>query len=116
MFTFAGNLKFPILYNEKKFKPKGGNNQMEFLYFPEDKSEYIPGIISILVIFVLSIFIVRLLMRASRKEVQQLEQQGYPAFYNGTNDAIEKKQDETGPHKEQHVKSEGAKSEPDKKP
>lgn len=89
---------------------------MEFLYFPEDKSEYIPGIISILVIFVLSIFIVRLLMRASRKEVQQLEQQGYPAFYNEKNDAIEKSQDEAGAPKGQHVNAEGVKSDPDKKP
>jgi mannitol-specific phosphotransferase system IIBC component len=89
---------------------------MEFLYFPEDKSEYIPGIISILVIFVLSIFIVRLLMRASRKEVQHLEQQGYPAFYNENKDAIEKPQDEASAPKGQHVKAEGTKSDPDKKP
>lgn len=88
---------------------------MEFLYFPEDKSEYIPGIISILVIFVLSIFIVRLLMKASRKEVQQLEQQGYPAFYNEKNDAIENQQDQAGAPKEQHVNTEGAKSDSDKK-
>lgn len=89
---------------------------MEFLYFPEDKSEYIPGIISILVIFVLSIFIVRLLMKASRKEVQQLEQQGYPAFHDEKNDAIEKQQDETGTPKERHMNAEDTKKDPDKKP
>ncbi|HSJ37123.1 MAG TPA: hypothetical protein VK945_02795 [Planococcus sp. (in: firmicutes)] len=50
---------------------------MEFLYFPEDKSEYIPGIISIIVIFILSMLIIWLLVRASKKQVQQLEDQGY---------------------------------------
>lgn len=54
---------------------------MEFLYFPEDKSEYIPGIISIIIIFLLSILIVRLLIKASRKEVDKLEKQGYPVTY-----------------------------------
>lgn len=116
MFTFSGIVDFPILYNEKKFEPKGGTNQMEFLYFPEDKSEYIPGIISILVIFVLSIFIVRLLMKASRKEVQQLEQQGYPAFYNEKNGAIENQQEKAIAPKDQHVNTEATKSGPDKKP
>lgn len=89
---------------------------MEFLYFPEDKSEYIPGIISILVIFLLSIFIVRLLMRASRKEVQQLEQQGYPAFYKENNDAIEKQEDKAGTPPEQKTDAERKDGAPDKKP
>ncbi|MBZ5200836.1 hypothetical protein HU147_06360 [Planomicrobium chinense] len=55
---------------------------MEFLYFPEDKSEYIPGIISVVIIFILSILIVWLLIRASRKQVKQLEEQGYPVVYH----------------------------------
>lgn len=54
---------------------------MEFLYFPEDKSEYIPGIISVIVIFILSMLIIWLLIRASKKQVDQLEQQGYPVNY-----------------------------------
>ncbi|TWT04324.1 hypothetical protein FQV26_15405 [Planococcus sp. CPCC 101016] len=60
---------------------------MDFLYFPEDKSEYIPGIISVVIIFILSVLIVRLLVRASRKQVKQLEEQGYPAVYKDGFDA-----------------------------
>ena len=55
---------------------------MEFLHFPEDKSEYIPGIISIIIIFILSILIVWLLMKASRKQVDSLNDQGYPMVYD----------------------------------
>lgn len=55
---------------------------MDFLYFPDDKSEYIPGIISIIIIFILSILIVWLLMKASRKQVKQLDEQGYPMIYD----------------------------------
>lgn len=58
---------------------------MDFLYFPEDKSEYIPGIISVVVIFILSMLIIWLLVRASKKQVKQLEEQGYPAMYYGKN-------------------------------
>lgn len=54
---------------------------MDFLYFPEDKSEYIPGIISVVIIFILSVLIVRLLVKASRKQVKSLEDQGYPVVY-----------------------------------
>ncbi|ANU24471.1 hypothetical protein [Planococcus donghaensis] len=54
---------------------------MDFLYFPDDKSEYIPGIISVVIIFILSVLIVRLLIRASRKQVKSLEDQGYPVVY-----------------------------------
>lgn len=62
---------------------------MEFLYFPEDKSEYIPGIISIIIIFILSLVIIWLLVKASRKQVQELKEQGYPVIED--NDLREKK-------------------------
>lgn len=68
---------------------------MEFLYFPEDKSEYIPGIISVIIIFILSILIVWLLIRASRKQVKQLEEQGYPVVYH--------KNSETGSSQEDKI-------------
>ncbi|SDG97601.1 hypothetical protein SAMN04487975_102129 [Planococcus glaciei] len=68
---------------------------MEFLYFPEDKSEYIPGIISVVIIFILSILIVWLLVRASRKQVKQLEEQGYPVVYH--------KNSETGSSQEDKI-------------
>lgn len=89
---------------------------MEFLYFPEDKSEYIPGIISILVIFLLSIIIIRLLIRASRKEVKKLEQQGYPAFYNEAGKAEGKQEDDVVKMEQHEVDGENAESYPDKKP
>ena len=58
---------------------------MDFLYFPEDKSEYIPGIISVIVIFILSMLIIWLLIRASKKQVQNLEEQGYSVNYDMKN-------------------------------
>ena len=58
---------------------------MEFLYFPEDKSEYIPGIISVIVIFILSMLIMWLLVRASKKQVSHLEEQGYDVNYDMKN-------------------------------
>ncbi|QHJ69448.1 hypothetical protein [Planococcus halotolerans] len=58
---------------------------MDFLYFPEDKSEYIPGIISVIVIFILSMLIIWLLIRASKKQVQHLEDQGYSVNYDMKN-------------------------------
>ncbi len=54
---------------------------MDFLYFPEDKSEYIPGIISVIIIFILSMLIMWLLVRASKKQVKQMEEQGYSVNY-----------------------------------
>lgn len=68
---------------------------MDFLYFPEDKSEYIPGIISVIIIFILSMLIVWLLVKASRKQVKQLEEQGYPVVYH--------KNSETGSSQESKV-------------
>lgn len=58
---------------------------MDFLYFPEDKSEYIPGIISVIVIFILSMLIMWLLVRASKKQVKHLEEQGYSVNYDMKN-------------------------------
>ncbi|TWT24784.1 hypothetical protein [Planomicrobium sp. CPCC 101110] len=65
---------------------------MEFLYFPEDKTEYIPGIISVVVIFILSLVIIWLLVKASKKEVKQLEDQGYTVTYDKDTDSDKKKE------------------------
>lgn len=70
---------------------------MDFLYFPEDKSEYIPGIISVVIIFILSVLIVRLLVKASRKQVKQLEEQGYPVVYRDGFDAENPDEDSADP-------------------
>lgn len=58
---------------------------MEFLYFPEDKSEYIPGIISVIVIFILSMLIIWLLVKASKKQVKQMGEQEYYIDYDTKN-------------------------------
>lgn len=70
---------------------------MDFLYFPEDKSEYIPGIISVVIIFILSVLIVRLLIKASRKQVKQLEEQGYPVVYKDGFDSEKQTEDAADP-------------------
>lgn len=55
---------------------------MGFLYFPEDKSEYIPGIISVILVFILSLVIIWLLIKVSRKQVKELKDKGYPVIEN----------------------------------
>ncbi|MFD1736461.1 hypothetical protein ACFSCX_07775 [Bacillus salitolerans] len=40
-----------------------------FLYFPEDKSEYIPAAISFSIFFIMAVIVMRLIMRASKKEL-----------------------------------------------
>ena len=75
---------------------------MEFLYFPEDKSEYIPGIISVIIIFILSVLIVRLLVKASRKQVKQLEEQGYPAVYKDGLDSEKTDEENADPQEAVH--------------
>ncbi|AQU78111.1 MULTISPECIES: hypothetical protein [Planococcus] len=79
---------------------------MDFLYFPEDKSEYIPGIISVVIIFILSVLIVRLLVKASRKQVKQLEEQGYPAVYKDGFDAGKSDQDVVDPQEAVRIANE----------
>lgn len=71
---------------------------MDFLYFPEDKSEYIPGIISVIVIFILSMLIIWLLVRASKKEVKRLEEQGYTVTYDKNSNHNQSAEIEEKPH------------------
>ncbi len=44
---------------------------MEFLYFPEDKSEYLPSVISLLVFIAGAILTMYLIKRAAKKEEKQ---------------------------------------------
>ncbi len=49
-----------------------------FLYFPEDKSEYIPAAISFTIFLILCIFTMRFIVKISRKEeakAKELENQ-----------------------------------------
>ncbi|MDC3418297.1 hypothetical protein [Aquibacillus salsiterrae] len=53
---------------------------MDFLYFPDDKSEYIPAVISLSLFVIGSIVTMYLFQRSSKKEAEQTE-----AKYNKTN-------------------------------
>ena len=44
---------------------------MEFLYFPEDKSEYIPAIITLLFFIVLACVAMIFIIKASKKEEEK---------------------------------------------
>ncbi|MGK7378851.1 hypothetical protein ACSFXN_13540 [Planococcus sp. 1R117A] len=88
---------------------------MDFLYFPEDKSEYIPGIISVVIIFLLSILIVWLLVRASRKQVKQLEEKGYPVVYHKNSDAVSEQENQIELPEERKISAGKNNSERDKK-
>lgn len=42
-----------------------------FLYFPEDKSEYIPAAISFFIFFILCVLTFRLIVRISKREAEK---------------------------------------------
>ncbi|MCM3588451.1 hypothetical protein M3182_22505 [Mesobacillus maritimus] len=42
-----------------------------FLYFPEDKSEYIPAAMWIIVAFILAVLLMRFFVKLSKKEEEQ---------------------------------------------
>ncbi|SEB06065.1 hypothetical protein SAMN05421743_114110 [Thalassobacillus cyri] len=48
---------------------------MEFLYFPEDKTEYIPAVISLGVFIALAVLVMFLIMRVSKKQEERTEEQ-----------------------------------------
>lgn len=47
---------------------------MEFLYFPEDKTEYIPGIITIIICIILAYIAFRLVKKYSLKQEQRAKE------------------------------------------
>ena len=50
----------------------------QFMYFPENKLEYIPGLISLLVFVIIAILVFRLIRKISNKELEKakkIEQQ-----------------------------------------
>ncbi|APH03875.1 hypothetical protein [Bacillus weihaiensis] len=46
-----------------------------FLYFPEDKKEYIPAAITMLVFFVAAVFVFMFIVKQSKKEATEVEKQ-----------------------------------------
>lgn len=47
---------------------------MPFLYFPEDKTEYIPAVISLTIFIVLAVVTMRMMMKKSRKDEQKFNE------------------------------------------
>ena len=45
--------------------------QLAFLYFPEDKSEYIPVVIELVVLVVLCVIVFKWLQKKSKKEAEK---------------------------------------------
>ncbi|MFD1066481.1 hypothetical protein [Oceanobacillus locisalsi] len=60
---------------------------MPFLYFPEDKMEYIPAVISLLLFFALAVIVMRWMMKKSKKDQERFEQEYH--------DILEQKQKNT---------------------
>jgi hypothetical membrane protein len=42
-----------------------------FLYFPEDKTEYIPAAISFFIFLIMAVLVMRLIIKVSRKELRK---------------------------------------------
>ena len=42
-----------------------------FLYFPEDKSEYIPAVISLTIFMIAAFFTMRFIIKVSRREAEK---------------------------------------------
>jgi hypothetical protein len=45
-----------------------------FLYFPEDKSEYIPAVISLTIFMIGAVFTMRFIIKVSKREAQKAKE------------------------------------------
>ncbi|MEH7353264.1 hypothetical protein V7150_06735 [Neobacillus drentensis] len=45
-----------------------------FLYFPEDKSEYIPAVISLTIFMIAAFFTMRFIIKISKREAQKAKE------------------------------------------
>ncbi|TFJ92792.1 hypothetical protein [Lentibacillus salicampi] len=48
---------------------------MEFLYFPEDKSEYIPGVIILIIFMIGAVLTMYFFIKYSKKEAKKVDEQ-----------------------------------------
>ncbi|PKR78122.1 hypothetical protein CEY16_09410 [Halalkalibacillus sediminis] len=48
---------------------------MEFLYFPEDKTEYLPAILMLILFTVIAFIAMRFIIKASNNEKKKFEEQ-----------------------------------------
>ncbi|RYG74546.1 hypothetical protein EU245_02590 [Lentibacillus lipolyticus] len=58
---------------------------MEFLYFPEDKSEYIPAVITLIIFMIGAAITMYFFLKVSRKEAKKTEEQ-YQQYMETNND------------------------------
>lgn len=66
---------------------------MEFLYFPEDKSEYIPAFIMLVIFMVGAIAAMYVFLKKSKKEEEYFDKK-YSMHKNKIDDPSEEKDDE----------------------
>lgn len=59
---------------------------MPFLYFPEDKTEYIPAVITLFIFLVLAVFFMRWMMKKSKGDQENFEQEYHDALNQAQND------------------------------
>jgi flagellar biosynthesis/type III secretory pathway M-ring protein FliF/YscJ len=45
-----------------------------FLYFPEDKSEYIPAAFSFLIFLIMAIIVMRIIIKVSKRELEKAKE------------------------------------------
>ncbi|MGP4072989.1 hypothetical protein ACTWQB_10605 [Piscibacillus sp. B03] len=50
---------------------------MEFLYFPEDKSAYIPAILTLLIFITVAVLVMRMIIKKAKRDQEKFESQ-YP--------------------------------------
>lgn len=54
---------------------------MEFLYFPEDKTEYIPAIITLVIFMILAAFAMYWFIKRSKKEEKEFNKKYHQGEY-----------------------------------
>ncbi|TRM13030.1 hypothetical protein FH966_15670 [Lentibacillus cibarius] len=59
---------------------------MEFLYFPEDKTEYIPAVITLIIFMIGAVITMYFFIKVSRKEEKKAEKQ-YQQYFETKKDS-----------------------------
>ena len=60
---------------------------MEFLYFPEDKTEYIPAFITLVIFMILAVFAMYWFIKKSKKEEETFNKKYHQGEYNNDEEA-----------------------------
>lgn len=76
---------------------------MEFLYFPEDKTEYIPAFIMLVIFMIGAIAAMMFFYKKSKKEEKLFEARYFPKDFSEELSEEERNQSEKAPHHE-HTK------------